>query len=82
MKKIIFKPLDLFSLQLIISSLYNVYNVSSAPKLGGQSHPHMFRLIKISKGNIVSRIENEILGVYVKSERVLFKASYLLAASR
>ena len=60
---------------LISDFRYFLYYVSSAPKLGGQSHPLMFCLIKISKWNIDSRVENQILGVSVKFERIPFKAS-------
>ena len=54
---------------------YFLYNVSGSPKLGCQSHPLMICLIQIGKENIDSRVENQILGVYVKSERIQFKAS-------
>ena len=54
---------------------YFLYNVSGSPKLGCQSHPLMICLIQIGKENIDSRVENQILGVYVKSERIQFKSS-------
>ena len=56
------------------SDRYFLNYVFGAPKLGGQSHSVIFCLIKIGKLNIDSRLENQILGVYVKSERIKFKA--------